>query len=93
MATTREMEPIRQERTARAWHISKTNGLDETVVASACHIQNSGVLSFHNLIPRTDTPVLVRAFSPRDWRDVLLVDTPNAEPVQFPDPSLPTRRL
>jgi hypothetical protein len=71
------------ERTARAWHISKTNGLDEIVVADDCQILNSGVLAFQNRIPLTDTAVIVHAFSPREWFEVLLVDTPYADTLQY----------
>lgn len=84
--TTRP-SPSFPDRTARAWHIYKTDRTGETVVANHCQILDSGVLAFHNYLPFTDECVLVRAFSPRDWHDVALVDTPFAAPVHLHSPT------
>jgi hypothetical protein len=75
--------PVVTDRLARAWRVYKTDGLTEMVVANECQIEISGVLSFYNLILPVNTSVLVRGFSPRDWHDVQLVDTPYGPAVQL----------
>lgn len=67
---------------SRAWRIFKTDGLDETVIAHTCWVPLNGVLAFYNLIPRARDAVLVRAFSPRDWHHVQIIDLSTAEAAQ-----------
>lgn len=65
-----------------AWHVDKTNGCGEIVVAHTCTIHPAGFVSFYNRLPNGDT-ILVRAFHLSEWDDVVLVDTPFSPSIQL----------
>ncbi len=68
--------------TAHAWRIYKHDGTPETIAAHTCCLSN-GALGFFNKPSRADDPILVRAFSAKQWDEIRLIDTPAGDPVQF----------
>lgn len=71
---------------ARAWHVLLSGGRAEVITAHHCLIQCGGVLSFRNSSPEHGS-VLIRALSPRQWDEVILIDTPYAAAMHL---SVPT---
>lgn len=79
---------VRPPPLSRAWHIDLAHGGGETIVAHECHVL-TGVLAFFNHPAPDDSNgdgVLIRAFGPRQWTEVALIDTPYATAVHLPPP-------